>query len=118
VLERGPGETIKCWGEWLSPANERRQHANDAAALIACRQRRLVTEGYSGLEKIAVPTLLYAGSADLIHDAARQAAAKIPGAKFISLPGLTHIAVFCQPQLILPRVEELLEIVSSSSKVA
>jgi pimeloyl-ACP methyl ester carboxylesterase len=109
---------MKFWGEWLNPANERRQHANDAAALIACRQQRLATEGYSGLEKIGVPTLLYAGSADAIHDAARQAAMEIPGAKFISLPGLTHIAVFCQPQLILPHVEELLENVSFSSKVA
>jgi pimeloyl-ACP methyl ester carboxylesterase len=56
-----------------------------------------------------VPTLLYAGTADLIHDAAQQSASRIPGAEFVSLPGLNHVAVFCQPDLILPQVQSFLE---------
>jgi len=56
-----------------------------------------------------VPTLLYAGTADLIHNAAQQSASRIPGAEFISIPDLNHPAVFCQPNLILPRVQSFLE---------
>jgi pimeloyl-ACP methyl ester carboxylesterase len=105
------GEIASAWGEWLTPALEQRLRANDTAALIACRQQRLVTglKIQISLAKIAVPTLLYAGSADPIHDAARQNASEIPGAKFTSLPGLNHPAVMCQPQLILPQVQQLLE---------
>ena len=109
ALQRGAGELASSWGKWLSPSIERRLRANDPAALIACRRQRMATKGYSDVGKIAVPTLLYAGTADPIHDAARQSASQIPGATFISLPGLDHIAAMCQPQLILPQARELLE---------
>jgi pimeloyl-ACP methyl ester carboxylesterase len=115
LLQRGAGETASLFGEWLTPAIERRLRANDAAALIASRRQRLVTEGYSDIRKIAVPTLLYAGSADPIHGAARQSASQIPGATFISLPGLDHVAAMCQPRLILPQVQEFLERIDPSS---
>jgi pimeloyl-ACP methyl ester carboxylesterase len=82
---------------------------------FASRRQRLVTEGYSDIRKIAVPTLLYAGSADPIHGAARQSASQIPGATFISLPGLDHVAAMCQPRLILPQVQEFLERIDPSS---
>jgi pimeloyl-ACP methyl ester carboxylesterase len=55
-----------------------------------------------------VPTLLYAGSADPIHDAARQSASEIPGAEFVSLPGLGHIAAMCRSDLVLPHAEQFL----------
>jgi pimeloyl-ACP methyl ester carboxylesterase len=109
ALKRGPSELVKFYGEWLTPELERRLLANDSAALIACRQQRLVTEGYADIVgKIAVPTFLYAGSADPIHNATRQSAAEIANAEFMSLPGLNHIAAMCQSQLILPRVEKFL----------
>jgi pimeloyl-ACP methyl ester carboxylesterase len=57
---------------------------------------------------IAVPTLLYAGSADPIHDAARQTASEIPGAQFVSLPGLNHPAANLRSDLVLPHVEPFL----------
>ena len=81
----------------------------DPRALIACRRQRLLTEGYADvIGKIATPTLLYAGSAGPIHDAARQSASEIPGSEFISLPGLTHIAAMCRSELILPHVQQFL----------
>ena len=40
--------------------------------------------------KIAVPVLCYAGTADPIHEAARQSAAEIRNTEFVSLPGLDH----------------------------
>jgi pimeloyl-ACP methyl ester carboxylesterase len=110
ILRRGPGEVTKAFGEWLTPALEERLRANDAAALIACREQRLVTPSYSDIVgKIAVPTLMYAGNADPVHEPARQTASQIPGAQFISLPGQSHVAVMSQPDLILPQVREFLE---------
>jgi pimeloyl-ACP methyl ester carboxylesterase len=109
ALRLGPSEALKFFGEWLTPALERRLLANDASALIACRKQRLVTEGYADvIGKLTVPTLLYAGSADPIHEPARQSASKIADAEFISLPGLNHIAAMCQSQLILPDVARFL----------
>jgi pimeloyl-ACP methyl ester carboxylesterase len=56
-----------------------------------------------------MPALLYAGSADPIHDAARQTASQIAGAQFISLPGLSHVAAMFHQQLILPEGQRFLE---------
>jgi pimeloyl-ACP methyl ester carboxylesterase len=81
--------------------------ANDAAALIACLQRP--REEFSDiLGTISVPTLVYAGSADPIHDAARQSASEIPGAQFVSFSGLTHPQALWRSDLVLPQVEPLL----------
>jgi pimeloyl-ACP methyl ester carboxylesterase len=110
ALRQGPGALASVWGEWLTPAIEQRIRANDTAALIACRQQRLKSGDYSDVgRKIVVPTLLYAGTVDLVHDATQKSAAEISGASFVSLPGLDHIAAMCQPQLILPQVQQFLE---------
>ncbi len=42
VLRRGLGELVKLMGEWVTPAREERFLANDAAALIACREEWLM----------------------------------------------------------------------------
>jgi pimeloyl-ACP methyl ester carboxylesterase len=101
---------IKYWGEeWVTPALRKRLLANDTAALIACAQRPQATEKYSDVVgKIAVPTLVYAGSADPVHDPARQGASEIPGAQFVSLPGLNHPAANLRSDLVLPHVEPFL----------
>ena len=106
----GPTEVIKLWGEeWVTPPLRERLLTNDPAALIACTQQRLVTGGFHDVVRtIAVPTLLYAGSADPIHDAARQSASEIPGAQFVSLAGLNHPAALCRSDLVLPHVEPFL----------
>lgn len=94
-LRGGMDEYVRLWGEELSPQHRKLLLANDATALIACTQRRLITKGFSDvLRTIAVPTLLYAGSADPIHDAARQTASEIAGAEFVSLPGWGHVRWF------------------------
>jgi pimeloyl-ACP methyl ester carboxylesterase len=100
---------MKVWGEWATPRVRERVLANDTAALIACRQQRLITEGFSDVvSTIAAPTLLYAGSADPIHNPARQTASEIPGAQFVSISGLDHMAVQCRSDLVLPHVEPFL----------
>jgi pimeloyl-ACP methyl ester carboxylesterase len=105
-----PEEVVKVWGEGVTPALRERVLANDMAALVACAQGLwLNTEGFSDvLGTIAMPTLIYAGSADPMHDHARQSASEIPGAQFVSLPGLSHIQALWRSDLVLPHVEPFL----------
>jgi pimeloyl-ACP methyl ester carboxylesterase len=110
ALRGGPDAVIEILGEWVTPQLRELLLANDAAALIACRQQRLVTEGFADVVgNIAVPVLCYAGTADPIHEAARRSAAEIANAEFVSLPGLDHGAAICRSDLVLPHVEQFLE---------
>jgi pimeloyl-ACP methyl ester carboxylesterase len=110
AFRAGPDEILKFYGAWATPLMRDRVRANDHAALIACLQGlRLNTERFSGVVRtIAVPTLLYAGSADPVHDPIRQTASDIPGAQFVSLPGLSHVAANCSSDHVLPHVEPFL----------
>jgi pimeloyl-ACP methyl ester carboxylesterase len=109
TLRRGPDELLKMWGASATPALAERLMASDIAALIAIRRQRLVTDAFSDVVgTIAVPTLLYAGAADPIHDGAQESASQIRGAKFISVPGLNHIEMMCRSELVLPHVEQFL----------
>jgi pimeloyl-ACP methyl ester carboxylesterase len=114
ALRAGPDEVIRVWGEGVTPALRERLWANDAAALIACLQRPL-DEFLDVLGTIGVPTLLYAGSADPIHNAARQAASEISGAQFVSFPGLSHPQALWRSDLVLPHVEPFLAKATGSS---
>jgi len=110
MLKRPLSEALSLFGGALTLRGERRFLGNDATALIACRQERLATEGYSDVVgQIAVPTLIYAGSNDPIHDPARQSAAEIRGATFVSLPGLNHIDGIARMDLVLPHVRPFLD---------
>jgi pimeloyl-ACP methyl ester carboxylesterase len=96
-------------GRVADTATSRPSPTSDTAALIACRRQRLITDGFSDVVgTIAVPTLFYAGSADPIHDPARQSASEIPGARFVSLPGFNHTSALCRCDLVLPQVEPFL----------
>ena len=109
TLRGGPDEYVRLYGEELTPPLRERLRANDTAALIACTQQRLITEGFSDVvRRIAVPTLVYAGSGDPLHDPARQTASEIAGAQFVSLPGLSHVAGNVRNDLVLPHVEPFL----------
>jgi pimeloyl-ACP methyl ester carboxylesterase len=105
ALRAGPEAIIKIWGSGMTSPLRERLLANDSAALIACLQgQRQSTKGFSGvLGRITVPTLIYTAGADPIHDAARQTASEIPGAQFVSLPGLTHIQALWRSDLVLPQ---------------
>ena len=109
ALRGGLDEYVSYWGgEELTPPHRERLLANDAAALIACGPQRPI-EGFSDVVRtIAVPTLLYAGSADPVHDAVQQTASEIAGAQFVSLPGLGHVAANERSDLVLPHAEPFL----------
>jgi pimeloyl-ACP methyl ester carboxylesterase len=59
------------------------------------------------LSKWSVPCLIYAGAEDEMHQNAARAAAEIPTASFLSLPGHTHFSAERVAGELLPRVLEL-----------
>ncbi|HVF08004.1 MAG TPA: alpha/beta fold hydrolase [Actinomycetota bacterium] len=83
--------------------------ANDPNAIYAA-WRSVAAEGSisEDLTRWRVPCLIYAGSDDEMHDAARRAAEEIPNATFLSLPGHTHLSAEEEVGAILDPIRELL----------
>jgi pimeloyl-ACP methyl ester carboxylesterase len=83
---------------------------NDPAALDAAWQSVRAEGPISrDLSKWRVPCLICAGEADEMHDDAKRAAAAIPEARFVSLPGHSHLSAFYEADaLLLPHILELL----------
>ena len=90
---------------------------NDPLALDA-ELRSVLVEGpiSPDLGKWNVPCLIYAGEADDMHENAARAAAEIPGATFVSLPGHTHFSAERVADQLLPRVLELLRSAAPRSR--
>lgn len=83
---------------------------NDPAALEAAWQSTEVEGPVSqDLTTWRVPCLICAGEADEMCDDAERAAGEIPGAKFFSLAGHSHISAFYEADdLLLPQILEQL----------
>jgi len=83
---------------------------NEPAALEAAWRSAPVEGPISeDLGKWRVPCLICVGAADEMHDAAKRAAEEIPGARFVSLSGHSHISAFYEADdLLLPHILELL----------
>lgn len=81
---------------------------NDPIALEA-EFRSAAQEGPISKDLTAwrVPCLIYTGAADEMHDDAARAAAEIPGARFLSLPGHTHFSAERVADELLPHVLDL-----------
>jgi pimeloyl-ACP methyl ester carboxylesterase len=60
------------------------------------------------LSRWRLPCLIYTGEDDEMHDAARRAAAEIPTATFLSLPGHTHFSSEGETDDVLRPIRELL----------
>ncbi len=81
---------------------------NDPLALDAMLRSSLAEGPISqDLTKWKVPCLIYAGAEDEMHENAARAAAAIPGAVFVSLPGHTHFSAERVADELLPHVLEL-----------
>lgn len=65
----------------------------------------MIADDLSGWQ---VPCLIYVGEDDEMHDAARRAAAEIPTATFLSLPGRTHFSSEVETEQVLGPIRELL----------
>ena len=69
------------------------------AASLSVPERHGFAEALPRMDR---PCLLFAGDADPLHDLVRDTAARLPRARFASLPGLTHIEGFWRADLVLP----------------
>jgi pimeloyl-ACP methyl ester carboxylesterase len=83
---------------------------NEPAALEAAWRSAQVEGPISkDLGEWRVPCLICAGEDDEMHDTAERAAEEIPGARFVSLSGHSHISAFYEAdELLLPDIFELL----------
>jgi pimeloyl-ACP methyl ester carboxylesterase len=61
------------------------------------------------LRTMAMPCCLYAGEADPVFSQARSSSERIPGSRFISLPGLTHMQAFVESGKVVPPVAAFLD---------
>jgi pimeloyl-ACP methyl ester carboxylesterase len=83
---------------------------NDPAALAAAWESTHAEGAVSrDLSSWRVPCLICAGDADEMHDDAKRAADEIRDARFVSLPGHSHISAFYEADdVLLPHILELL----------
>jgi pimeloyl-ACP methyl ester carboxylesterase len=107
ALEARGAEAIPAlWGMTLPATLHNRLLANDVEALKACRAD---SPGFAAmLPTIAMPSLLYAGSADPSCAAAETAAAKMPNASFFAVASRGHAEVMLHSELVLPRIVSFL----------
>jgi len=94
------------FGSRVSAARKTRLGAVDREAWLALSQDR--PELSDILAGMRMPTCLYAGDADALYPQTKAVSQLIPGAVFISLPGLTHPGAFQKRDLVLPRVVDFL----------
>ncbi len=62
-------------------------------------------------QSLTMPALLYCGDADRFadHDSMKEAAAVMPNATFVSLPGLDHLPALVRTDLVIPFVQDFLQ---------
>jgi pimeloyl-ACP methyl ester carboxylesterase len=92
---------------------EERQHmiACDPLALRALRLARRDEAPLDDiLPAVALPCLLYAGDNDQPeHELEQRAARTMPNATFVSLPGMDHLDVYHQDDVVAPHVAAFLQ---------
>jgi len=83
---------------------------NDPEALIAATLAPRGTDGVGELlPGLDLPCLLYCGDADGFFPGSKASAQAIPGAVFVSLPGLNHGEASRAGELVVPHVSEFLK---------
>lgn len=91
-------------GERVSGETRRFLLRNDFRAVLASLRERTPLEDVLG--RIAVPCLLFAGELDRRYQLVARAAARIPGAELVSLPGRGHLGALAETERLLPRLLE------------
>jgi pimeloyl-ACP methyl ester carboxylesterase len=110
--EHGMSALVETWessiGERFPEPGRTWMLENDPLALDA-EFRSAFEEGpiSEDLTTWTVPCLIYAGTEDEMHANAARAAAEIPGATFLSLPGHTHFSAERVADQLLPHVLDL-----------
>ncbi|MFC2004591.1 alpha/beta fold hydrolase [Chloroflexota bacterium] len=105
----------KRMGAPLPPARRAITLANDARAFLVYNRispKIVSPKGEEVLPNIKIPCLIFAGEADLRFQNIKESAALIPGARFVSLPGLDHMQALERIDLVIPHVKEFIAQVS------
>lgn len=89
-------------GERLTQRAREGLKANDLVALTALMQHR--PDEPVQLPVLPMPTLLFAGTADLRHETVARCAAELPASQFVSLPGRNHLQAIADLDALAPRV--------------
>jgi pimeloyl-ACP methyl ester carboxylesterase len=109
ILRQGPKALLRVYEGFVTPVKKDRLVANYFTALIAWRTNRITTFAFPEvIETMPMPCLLYAGSADAIHDTVKEPASKMPNGKFYSVYGQTPVQTQYRSELILPMVQKFL----------
>jgi pimeloyl-ACP methyl ester carboxylesterase len=96
------------FGPWWKPTHREMFAANDLEALYAVATVQDDWDLEPLLPAIAVPCLLFGGDQDPGFSGAERAVRTIPHASLLMLPGLDHVGAQSRPDLVVPRVLELL----------
>ncbi|MFH1638888.1 MAG: alpha/beta hydrolase [Chloroflexota bacterium] len=97
-------------GRSVTPEERSEFLARDAEVLIAINAALLDTSPLSDsdLAGISLPCLLFCGDQDPFFARALEGARKMPQRRFISLPGVDHIAAFMRSDLMLSHIKDFL----------
>lgn len=89
----------------MSPERRVRMLASDATAFAdAAEGTQQFRNQPEALAQLTAPALFYAGTNDNLFEGSQRAAAAVPGATFVALPGLNHGEASGRGDLILPHV--------------
>ena len=107
--ERGMEALVETWGASIGerfPEPARTWMLDNDPLALDAEFRSAFLEGSisADLSRWTTPCLIYAGEEDEMHAGAARAAAEIPGATFVSLPGHTHFSAERVGAELLPRV--------------
>lgn len=103
----------------LPPRRKADLLANDSRALLAAAIATRDVPGFeAGLPALKLPCLVYSGDNDERHDQAKAGAALVPGATWVSLPGLDHGQTMQRSDVVLPHVRAFLARVAHAAGAA
>jgi pimeloyl-ACP methyl ester carboxylesterase len=113
IRDRMPGDPAafaagleRTYGALLTPARRARLLANDLVALRALTSDR--DDIADVLPTMIMPSLVFCGELDPRLAQARQAAARMPNATFLGLPGCDHVGTTRRTDIIIPAITALL----------
>jgi len=93
----------------LTPAQKARQLANDPRALLTMQKALSEWPGAEDiLPQLKIPILIFVGDADPAYTGAKEAAARMPDATFVTVPGMNHDQALMHSELVLPHVKGFL----------
>jgi pimeloyl-ACP methyl ester carboxylesterase len=94
----------------LTEAQKARQLANDPRALLTMQRAMADWPGAEDLlPDLKLPVLIFVGDADPAYAGAKEGAAKLPDATFVTIPGMNHDQALMHSELVLPYLRAFLE---------